>query len=126
MLHFFPHYAKDVTNTPFAAELRRMGVPHPFFSAEISLRYQTAFGLIFSVYPRLFFLALRSAIRSLLLSHPRPAAVVVGTDVEALVFGSLRRILRLSTSVVFETVIITRYGTRFFKSITELFFPLLT
>ena len=107
MLHFFPHYAEDVTNTPFAAELRRLQVPHRFFSAEIRLRYKTMFGLLFSVYPRLTWLALRSAIRSLALSHPRPTAVIVCTDVEALVFGILRRILRLSTLIVFETLIIT-------------------
>ena len=39
MLHFFPHYANDVTDTPFAAELRRLGVPHRFFATKISLRY---------------------------------------------------------------------------------------
>ncbi len=124
MLHFFPHYAADVTNTPFAAELRRLQVPHRFFSAKINLQYKTVFGLLFSVYPRLTWLALRSAVRSLVLSSPKPAAVIVNTDVEALVFGILRHILRLPTLIVFETVIITRYKNPVFRRYYGLIFSM--
>jgi glycosyltransferase involved in cell wall biosynthesis len=120
MFHFFPHYAKDVTDTPFAAELRRLQIPHRFFSAKINLRYRTIFGLLFNVYPRLTFLAIRCAIHSLLLSHPRPTAIIVNTEVEALVFGSLRRILRMPTLVVYETMILSRYGNPVFRRYYEI------
>lgn len=107
MLHFFPRYAQDVTDTPFAAELRRLGVPHRFFAEVVSLRYQTVAGLLLRVYPRLTWFAIRSAVRSLVLSQPRPTVAIVGSDIEALVFGLVRAVLRLPTRLVFETLIVT-------------------
>ncbi len=107
MLHFFPRYAADVSGTPFATELRRLREPHRFFGARISLRYKTPFGLLFSVYPRLAWLALRNAVRSLLVSRPKPTAVIVSSDIEALVFGVVRATFRQRAVLVFETLIVT-------------------
>jgi glycosyltransferase involved in cell wall biosynthesis len=107
MLHFFPHYAKDVSDHPFAQELRRLKVPHLFFGGGVDRGYKTVFGLLFGVYRRLIGFALRSAVRSLLLSRPRPAAAVVGTDIEALIFGAVRWLFRLRTLIVLETLIVT-------------------
>jgi len=107
MLHFFPRYDKDVSDQPFATELRRLGVPHRFFGASLNLRYATLPGLLLRVYPTLAWFALRSAVRSLLFSRPRPTAAVVGSDVEALVFGAIRLLFGLRTLIVFETLIIT-------------------
>ena len=107
MLHFFPRFASGFEDTPFAGELRALGVPHRFFGGHISFRYRSKFGLLFAVYPRLFWFALRAAVRSLLLARPAPAAAIIGTDVEALVFGFIRLICRRRTLIVFETLIIT-------------------
>ena len=107
MLHFFPRYYKDVADQPFATELRRLGVPHRLFGATLNLRYATLAGLLLRVYPTLGWFALRGAARSLLLSRPPPAAAVVGSDIEALVFGLVRLIFRLRTRIVFETLIVT-------------------
>ncbi|MDE2576700.1 MAG: glycosyltransferase family 4 protein [Rhodospirillales bacterium] len=125
MLHFFPHYATDVEETPFAAELRRLGVPYRVFGAAISLRYRSAFERLFSVYPRLGWLALRSAARSLLLSRPRPTAAIVNTDLEALVFGIVRGIFRLPTLIVFETLIITPRRSSWVNALRRRYFALI-
>ena len=107
MLHFFPRFASGFEDTPFAAELRRLGVAHRFFGAGINFRYRSRFELLFRVYPRLFWFALRSAVQSLLLARPSPSAAVIGTDVEALVFGLIRLLCFRRTLIVFETLIIT-------------------
>ena len=107
MLHFFPRFASGFEDTPFAEELRRLGVAHRFFGAGINFRYRSRLGLVFSVYPRLFWFALWSAVQSLLLARPSPTAAVIGTDVEALVFGLIRLLCFRQTLIVFETLIIT-------------------
>ena len=107
MLHFFPRFASGFEDSPFAGELRRLEVPHRFFGGGINFRYRSRLGLLFSVYPRLFWFALRSAIQSLLLARPSPTAAIIGTDVEALVFGAIRLLCFRRTLIVFETLIIT-------------------
>ena len=109
-IHFFPHYADDVSDTPFAAELARMRVPHRFFKARIDLKYRSTAELLLRVYPRLFRLALRNAIASLLRSEPRPTHAVVNTEVEALVFGLVKVFARVQTKIIFETFIYTSRG----------------
>lgn len=106
MLHFFPHYANDVSDHPFAVELRRCRIPHRFFACAVDRTYTTLVGRVLVVYPRMIWVAVRSAIWSLLLSRPRPAAAVVGSDIEAMIFGLVRLVFRLRTFVVFETLII--------------------
>ncbi|WP_428492746.1 glycosyltransferase [Rhodopila sp.] len=112
MLHFFPHYANDVSEHPFAVELRRCQVPHRFFASVVDRTYTTLAERLFVAYPRMIWVALGSAIRSLLLSRPRPVAAVVGSDIEALIFGLIRMLLRLRTIVVFETLIIAPRRSR--------------
>jgi glycosyltransferase involved in cell wall biosynthesis len=107
MFHFFPRYAVDVANDSFAVALRQLQVPHRLFSAAVNLRYQTMLGLIGRVYPRLVWYATCTAIRSMFFSQPRPTAAIVGSDIEALVFGILKRVFRLKTLIIFQTVIIT-------------------
>ena len=122
MLHFFPHYADDVSGTPFAAELRRCQIPHRFFATAVDRTYKTSAGRLFVVYPRMIWVAVCSAIRSLLLSRPRPVAAVVGSDIEALIFGSLRMLFRLRTIVVFETLIIAPRRSRATRVIAQSYF----
>ncbi len=90
-----------------AEALAAQGVAVRIFSDEISLRYTTKLELALRVYPRLAWFAVRSAVSSLILARPPPDAVVVGTDVEALVAGLLRRIVRPRCRLVFETMIVT-------------------
>lgn len=93
MIHFFPTFSKDVADTPFATELAALGVPHRLFSGEVVLRYRSRFWLLCKGWPKLLRFALKSAIRSLLLSKPYPDTVVVGSHLEALVFVLLRMLL---------------------------------
>ncbi len=125
MLHFFPHYAKDVSAYPFAIELRRLQVEHRFFDAHVPRRYKTIWGLLLWVYPPSIWSALRCAVWSLLLSRPRPTAVIIESDIEALVFGVLRRILRLQTLIVFQTLIITPRRSSIANALYQHYFALI-
>ena len=111
MFHFFPRFARDVTRSPFATELRRLNVPHRLFAEELNRQYTTRLGLLLRVYPLLFLCAARAALRSLVLSSPKPAAVVITSDIEAIVFGLFRALFSRSTRIVFETFIATERGT---------------
>ncbi len=122
MLHFFPRFAEHLTHTPFGRELTRLGVPHRFFGARLNLRYKTVFGLLLRVYPRLTWFALCGAVRSLLLSRPRPTAAVVSSDIEALVFGLLARVARTPTLIVFETLIVTPRGAPWLNAVYQRYF----
>jgi glycosyltransferase involved in cell wall biosynthesis len=122
MLHLFPRFTDDFDSTPYAAELRRLGVPYRLFGRGVSLRYRSAAGLLFSVYPRLFLFALRGALQSLLLSRPAPGAAIIGTDVEALIFGLLRLLLRRRTLIVFETFIVTPRKARLADALYRRYF----
>ena len=122
MLHFFPHYAQDVENHPFATELRRMKVPYRMFGRVINLRYRYVFSLLFRVYPCLVYFALISAVRSLILSRPRPTSAIINTDVEAVIFGSIRRLFRIPVTIVLESLIITPRRSNLSKKIFHLYF----
>jgi glycosyltransferase involved in cell wall biosynthesis len=105
VFHFFPRYTKDATDTPFGSELRRLGVPHRFFGAVLSHRYRSKLELLLVVHTKLLWFAVRNAWLSLVVSKPAPAVVVITSDVEALVFGFFRWVLRRRVTIVFETFI---------------------
>lgn len=111
MFHFFPRFAKNIDNSPFATELRRLSVPHRLFAEELNRQYATRAGLLLRVYPSLFLCAARAAVRSLILSSPKPDAVVVTSDIEATVFGLFRLLFSRGTLIVFETFIATERGS---------------
>ncbi len=107
MIHFFPKFARDVQDTPFALELHRQGAAYRVFAEHIDREYKTRAGLLLRVYPILIWFAVRSAVRSLLLSRPAPDTAVVTSDVEAIIFGVLARLFGRRTRIVFETFIAT-------------------
>ena len=111
MFHFFPRFAENVADSPFATELRRLAAPHRLFAEHLNRQYATRAGLLLRVYPMLFLCALRAAIRSLVLSRPKPASVVITSDIEALVFGPVRALFSRRTQIIFETFIATERGS---------------
>lgn len=90
MIHFFPIFSKDPSASPFAQELKALGVPHRLYADAVKLRYQSKLGLLLLGWPKLAWFALRCALRSLVLSRPRPSTVVVGSDIESIIFGIVR------------------------------------
>ncbi len=94
MIHFFPTFSKDATQSPFAESLAQLGVAHKIFAGKVILRYRTRLGLLFLGWPKVFGFALKSAMQSLVLARPRPDSVVVGSHIEAIVFTIFRFILK--------------------------------
>lgn len=108
MLHFFPTFGADVSDSPFARELRGLGVDHRLFGQELLLRYRSRLWLVFLGWPRLAAFAMRSALRSLLLSRPQPTTVVLGSHFEVLAFGALRALgISRGTRIVLLGFILT-------------------
>lgn len=93
MIHFFPRFADDPSDSPFAQELRRAGVDHRLFGQALSFHYKHRLGLILLGWPRLMLFACRSAWRSLVESKPAPDVVVLDSHLEVIVFGLARLLL---------------------------------
>lgn len=109
MIHFFLTFAKDASDSPFAQALRDLNVEYRIFSDKISLRYHYRIWLLLVGWPKLGLFALKSAWRSLIRAHPRPDTVVVGSHLEALIFGLARRLLmRRKPSIYLLGFIYTR------------------
>ncbi len=94
MIHFFPTFSRDAANSPYGEALRRSGVPHRIFASTVRLDYRTRAKLLLVCIPRLAANAVRLAVGSLLLSRPAPNTVVLGSDVEVLVFALARTLFR--------------------------------
>lgn len=93
MIHFFVTFSPDANNSPFGAELRRLGIPFQLFSGMAQLPFQRGRGLmLLSGYMRLIRFALQKTVQSIV-SKPRPDVVVLGSDVEVLVYSCLRMLL---------------------------------
>ncbi len=112
MLHFVHLRSWNIETSPFGEELKRLGTAHRFLITPVNLRYHSRIELLLRIYPVLFYRMLAIAIRSLILSRPRPDAVVVSSDVEALVFCAIRTLTRRRTLVVFQTLIVTQRKSR--------------
>jgi glycosyltransferase involved in cell wall biosynthesis len=108
MIHFFPTYAKDAADSPFGQALRAIGTPHRIIAGAVDMRYRSRWRLAFVCLPRLAWFALRAAVASLVLSRPAPDAVVLGSDIEVLVFALVRAVaFRRRVRIVLASFIFT-------------------
>ena len=90
MIHFFPRFSKTAEQSPFGAILREIGAPHRIFGSLTPQNYRYRVQLLLIGYPRLAWAALAAAVKSLLGGGQPPDAVVISSDVEALVFALVR------------------------------------
>jgi glycosyltransferase involved in cell wall biosynthesis len=90
MVHFFPIFSRNAGTTEFGHALRRIGVEHRIFSDSLNLRYKNRLVLLFVHIPRLMWFAGKMGIASLALCRPIPDVVVLGSDIEVLIFALLR------------------------------------
>lgn len=113
MIHFFPTFSKTAESSPFGKELAALGIDHRIFAGEVIFRYRHRIWLLLLGWPKLAAFALKSAIRSLLLSKPYPDAVVVGSHIEALIFSLIRALLfkRKPAIVLLGFILTTRRST---------------
>lgn len=123
MIHFFPTFSKDAKNSPFAQELLSLGVPHQLFPGEVVLRYHSRIWLLLLGWPKMGWFALNSAIRSLLISKTYPDTVVVGSHIEALVFGFFRALfLRKKPEIVLLGFILTARKSNLINTMRRIYF----
>lgn len=123
MIHFFPTFSNDARRSPFAQELTAQGVPHRLFSGEVILRYRRRIWLLMWGWPKMTAFALKSAIHSLILSHPHPTTVVIGSHIEVIVFGLFRTLLlRKNLEIVWLGFIYTKRKSMLINRMRKLYF----
>lgn len=87
MIHFVLTFSNDARKSPFAQAISALGVDYRIFSEKILLRYRYRIWLLLAGWPKLVWFAVRMAWCSMIRSNPPPSVVVVGTHIEALIFG---------------------------------------
>ena len=115
MIHFFPRYSKTADASPFGQTLRALGVPHRIIATHVQQTFKYQFQLLLSVYPRLAWSSLVTAMQSMLSRDgPPPDAVVIGSDVEALLFALVRMMpFAARPRIVFLSFIFTQRSRPF-------------
>ena len=123
MIHFFPTFSEDADLSPFGRELRRAGIGYRIFAGHVRFQYRHRLSMLLRGYPRLAWFAAKCAVRSLFLSHPRPAVVALGSDIEVLVF-SLLRLFRggRRPAIVLLGFIYTSRRSRLLNALRRLYF----
>ncbi|MGI4952964.1 MAG: glycosyltransferase family 4 protein [Janthinobacterium lividum] len=92
MIHLFPRFSKDAASTPYGDAVRASGAESQIHSAYAPQNYRSRLGLLLLGYPVLVWTACKTAWGSLVrYEGPSPDAVVISSDVEALVFALVRR-----------------------------------
>ena len=123
MIHFFPMFSNDASNSPLARELAASGVEHRLMAAELKLQYHSRLWLLLVGWPKVFLFALRSAWRSLVRSTPRPGVVVLTSDIEVLVFGLFRALRFAKTPrIVLVGFIFTSRNSHLQMALRRLYF----
>lgn len=101
-------FGRDAAETRFGQALREIGAEHRIFAGSVPRSYRSRAGLVLRVLPRILCFALASAWASLVRARPAPDVVVIGSDIEALVFGLVRRLAgRRGTRIAFAPFIYT-------------------
>lgn len=123
MIHFFPTFSKDAAASPFGDELRRTGIPCRIFAGSVRFQYRRRWSVLLLGYPKLAWFAVKSAVRSLFLSKPGPAVVVLSSDIEVLVFSLLRLLRRAQVpSIVLQGFIYTSRPSRLVNALRRVYF----
>lgn len=123
LIHFFPIFSNDASRSPLAMELSTLGVPYCMFSSEVKLHYKTRLGLVLRGWPKLAWFALKGSFRSLVLSKTRPTAVILGSDIEVIIFALMRALTRSSdTKIVYLGFILTARPNRIINKMREAYF----
>lgn len=124
MIHFFPIFSRNAADTPFGEALRATGAAHRIFAEELSFRYSSRLELLFVCIPRLAWFAIRSARQSLWRADPRPEAVVLGSDIEVLIFAVARALAPARPRIVLNTFIFTRRASAFANALRTRYYRL--
>jgi glycosyltransferase involved in cell wall biosynthesis len=122
VIHFFPIFSRAAAETEFGAALRRIGVPHRIFAGEVRFNYRSRLELLLVCIPRLALFALGAAVRSLFLARPFPDSVVLGSDVEVVVFALLRALRLRRARIVLGSFIYTTRAASWQNRLRQAFF----
>jgi glycosyltransferase involved in cell wall biosynthesis len=124
MIHFFTKIGSDVQAFEFTKELNRLrDVRCRIFGCSIPFEYHSRIMFVLVWYPKLVYHFTLLAIRSMILSRPRPAVVVVESDVEVLVFSAIRALrLRKQPHIVYLSFIYTSRSSSILNRVRRLYY----
>lgn len=108
MIHFYLSFGHDAEGSPFAIELRRLGVSYRILPSLGGFSYRHRAVLLFWLLPRLVLRAWTSAWRSMGPGSQAPDHVVICSHLEAMAFACMRFVLRRRTRIHLLGFIYTR------------------
>lgn len=125
-IDFFVKYSNTPENTPFWAELKKICPSARIFGGVVRFHFDSRIKIVTEGYPRLICYAIRSAMRSMVLSAKRPSVAVVQSDVEVIVFSLVKALLgRKSPRVVFSTFIYTERRSPIYRWVRHFYYNLI-
>jgi glycosyltransferase involved in cell wall biosynthesis len=107
MIHFFPLFSKQAADTLYGEALRQTGVEARIFADRVRFNYRSRLRLLLVCLPHLAMVSVRQAWKSQVVSRPVPDIVVLGSDIEILIFAAFRAVLRRRTKIVHGSFIYT-------------------
>ena len=124
MIHFFPTFSKNAADTEYGRALRRLGVEHRIFASNVPTQYRRRISLYLLIIPKLAYVALRSAIASLVVARPAPDVVVVGSDVHVLLFALVRFAARRRARIILGSFIFTDRHSSYLNIVRRFYYGL--
>ena len=91
----------------YGEALRRSGAEYRIFANLVRFNYRSRVELLLVRIPHLALVAFKNAVLSLIWSRPSPDYVVLGSDVEVLIFAALRAVFSRRTKIVHGSLIYT-------------------
>jgi glycosyltransferase involved in cell wall biosynthesis len=122
MIHFVVSFTNNADSTPMGQALRALGVEHSFYARALSMNYRSRLQLLLWRLPRLLIHACAAARWSFSQSSRPPRSIVVGSDLEAVVFALFRWLSRREVDIVLLGFILTRRHIRWLDALRLAYF----
>lgn len=103
-LHYITRSSEDAINWPFAQTLNELFPSFKAFASTIDTNYRSKLELIFIIYPKIFFITLKNAVKSAKLN---PHYVILESDIEIISYCFIKLLFNSKTKICFSCFIYT-------------------
>jgi glycosyltransferase involved in cell wall biosynthesis len=125
MIHFTILFSNDPSGSPFVQSLRKLNIEYKIFSKLLLFRYKNRWMLGLFGWTELVFYSFIMAIKSLVLSKPKPDVVVLEQHLQVLVFVLIRCFTWHKPTIVYRGFIFTQRKSSTLNKLRLLYFRFL-